>query len=140
MRYLLALVGIGVLLALSPRYMAQQKDPLKDKKDPPAKEKQKEKDKEMPAKEMEEKEPDTTAEDTKLLKDVGVEVEGPALLEYFRKRTFKEADPKRLDRLIRELGDEDFVVRERAYEDLMLLGSSALVALKTAAEKNKNAE
>src|SRR5437660_7678512 len=98
------------------------------------------KQREPPAKEQAEKEPDTTAEDIKTLRDVGLSADGPALLEYFRKRTYREADPKRLDILIRDLGDEDFPVREKAYAELTQLGTSALVAVKQAAENAKDTE
>lgn len=75
---------------------------------------------------------DTTADDQKTLKAVGLAVDGPALLDYFRKRTFKEANPKEMERLIQQLGDSDFVMREKAYAGLISLGPSALVGLKQA--------
>src|SRR6266568_4732097 len=53
---------------------------------------------------------DTTKEDQKTLRDVGLAVDGPALLDYFRKRTFKEANPKEMEALIYQLGDLDFAV------------------------------
>ncbi len=77
-----------------------------------------------------EKEPDTTADDQKTLRDVGLSADGPALLDYFKKRTFPEADPKRVAALIQNLGDEDFEAREKAHRELLNLGSTALVALK----------
>jgi hypothetical protein len=75
---------------------------------------------------------DTTADDQKTLKGVGLAVDGPSMLDYFRKRTFKEANPKEMERLIQQLGDADFATREKAYAGLISLGPSALVGLKQA--------
>src|SRR5262245_35746430 len=75
---------------------------------------------------------DTSKEDQKTLRDVGLAVDGPALLEYFRKRTFKEANPKEMAALILQLGDLDFATREKAYAGLISLGPSAIVGLKQA--------
>jgi hypothetical protein len=75
---------------------------------------------------------DTTVEDQKTLKTVGLATDGPALLDYFRKRTFKEANPKEMDALIQQLGDNEFVIREKAFTGLVTLGPSALVGLKHA--------
>lgn len=86
-----------------------------------------------------EEEPDTTPEDQKLLREMGLGTDGPALLEYFKKRTFKEADPKKVETLIKQLGHEEFAVREKAFAELTALGSSALVGLKQA-EDNPDTE
>src|SRR5438093_13514455 len=107
--------GALALLAMelvSPSF-AQEKDP--PEKDPAP---------------VAEKPRDTTAEDQKILRDVGLSVAGADLLDYFKKRTFPEADPKKVQSLIKSLADEDFHVREKAYDDLLHLGSTALVALK----------
>jgi hypothetical protein len=85
------------------------------------------------------KEPDLTADDQKTLRAVGLTVDGPALLEYFRKHTFKEADPKKVTEFIKELANDEFFVREKAHAGLLALGSGALVGLKEA-EKNPNTE
>jgi hypothetical protein len=68
-----------------------------------------------------------------------VGVDGPSLLEYFRKRTIPEADPQQMTRLIEQLGDDDFFVREKAYATLSGFGAGALVGLKEA-EKSKDPE
>lgn len=75
---------------------------------------------------------DTSVDDQKALKALGLSVDGPALLDYFRKRTYKEANPKEMDLLIKQLGDTDFTVREKAFGGLISLGPSALVGLKQA--------
>src|SRR5207245_284190 len=123
MRYVLLLAGLTIVAVV---YAAAA--PAQDK------------DKEPAVKEPAEKEPDTTADDIKTMRDVGLGADSPALLEYFRKRTYREADPKRLEALIRELGDDDFPVREKAYAELTQLGTSALVAVKQAAESAKDTE
>jgi hypothetical protein len=79
-----------------------------------------------------EKEPDTTAEDQKTLQAVGVGVDGPSILDYYRKRTFTEADPTKVKELINDLGSKNFLVREKAHVELQKLGPAALVALKQA--------
>jgi len=84
------------------------------------------------AEKVAEKEPDSLADDQKALRDVGVKTDGPSLLEYFRKRTFAEADPVKVKNLIRNLGDEDFQVREKAHLELINLGPSAVAGLKQA--------
>jgi hypothetical protein len=74
-----------------------------------------------------------------MLRDLGLRVDCPALLDYFKKRTYPEANPKEMAILIHRLGDEDFEVREQAYDRLLILGAGALVGIKEA-EKNKDPE
>jgi len=83
--------------------------------------------------------PDTSEEDRKLLREIGQGTDGPSLLDYFKKRTFTEANPKEVGAYVRDLADEDFEVREKAYKNLMGLGAGALVALKEA-ENEKDTE
>jgi hypothetical protein len=80
----------------------------------------------------EEKAPDYAAADEKTLRDLKETVDGPGLLDYFRKRTYPEPDPKRLDTLIRQLGDRSFRVREKAHRELISLGANCLTALRVA--------
>src|SRR5438309_10662083 len=79
-----------------------------------------------------EKEPDTTAEDQKTLQAVRVGVDADSILDYYRKRTFTEADPTKVKELIKDLGSKSFLVREKAHGELQKLGPGALVALKQA--------
>ncbi len=74
-----------------------------------------------------------TADDEKLLREAGVPVDGPALVEFFRKRVPAEVTPDRLAALVRQLGDDDFDVRDRASAALRALGARALPALRRAA-------
>ena len=108
--------GLGVLGLMVIFGLAVSQQP--GKQDPP------------PKQEPKEKEPDTTAEDQKTLRDVGIPQDGPALLDYFRKRTLPKADEKQIEELIRQLGDDDFVTREEAYTSLAALGAAATGALK----------
>ncbi|HWY86190.1 MAG TPA: HEAT repeat domain-containing protein [Gemmataceae bacterium] len=78
-------------------------------------------------------------DDQKLLRRRGLGVDGPALLDYFKKRTFRETNPREVSVLIVQLGDEDFEVREHAYDRLLTLGGGALAGIKEA-EKSKDAE
>src|SRR5262245_6265596 len=132
---LLVVLGLAIpLLSVPP--------PTPPPAQPPGKGKDAGKDKE-PGKDKQpgkEEEPDTSADDLRVLKDGGLKPDGPVLIEYFRERTFKEADPKQVDKLIRELGDEDFIVREQAYADLLKLGTSALAAIRLASEHAKDPE
>src|SRR5262245_58997846 len=80
-----------------------------------------------------------TPEEQKILKDVGLPTDGKSLLDYLRKQTYPEADPKQMDDLIRSLGDDSFKVREDAYAKLIGLGKSAIVGLKDA-EKETDPE
>src|SRR5947209_3208015 len=76
--------------------------------------------------------PEATSADEKILRDLKERVDGPGLLEFFRKRTFLDADPKKLQALIRQLGDPSFRVREKAREQLIGLGASCTAAVREA--------
>ncbi len=54
-------------------------------------------------------------------------------------RTIPEADSKKVDTLIKQLGDDDFTARERAFDGLLDIGPGALLGIKEAS-KNKDAE
>jgi HEAT repeat protein len=71
----------------------------------------------------------TVDNDTATLREAGVKADGPALLEFFRKRTFSDDDRARLAALVRQLGHEDFATREKASEALMAAGRSVLPLL-----------
>jgi HEAT repeat protein len=82
--------------------------------------------------------PEIVREDEKTLKAVGL-TEPAKILEYFRKRTFAEADPQELQRLVSKLGSNDFIQREEAFSRLAELGTVALAGLK-GAENDANPE
>jgi hypothetical protein len=76
------------------------------------------------------------AQDERLLKAHGIGTDGPALLDFVRKRTLGDADLRRLDELIQQLGDDQFAVRERASRELVRLGTPALPRLQVAARNS----
>ena len=73
---------------------------------------------------------DTSKDDLKIVNEGGLKGEGADLLEFFRKRTFKQPDPKQLTSLVKQLGDDDFATREKAYTMLRDMGASAMSAIK----------
>jgi HEAT repeat protein len=84
-------------------------------------------------------EPDEAARDEKALVAAKVGTDGPALVEFFRKRAGSEATRARARELIKQLGDDSFDVREKASQELAALGRPALPAL-TDATKSPDAE
>jgi hypothetical protein len=126
MRYVL--IGGVLLLVLVPGLSYSQKEDVKkeEPKNP------------MPAPKAD-LPPDTSADDQKILRDLGLGIDGPALLDYFKKRTYPEANPKEMALLVEQLGDEDFEIREKAHDRLLALGAGALVGIKEA-KKSKDPE
>jgi HEAT repeat protein len=72
------------------------------------------------------------ASDQQVLRQANIEIEDGALMEYFRKRTLFEADQPKVKELVRKLGDDVFVVRNKATNDLIALGPTALPLLREA--------
>src|SRR4051812_40498442 len=70
--------------------------------------------------------------DERLLREHKLPTDGKGLLELLRQRTPDAASEKRLHRLIRDLGDDDFETRERATADLRKFGVPARGALRAA--------
>jgi hypothetical protein len=75
-----------------------------------------------------------TSADEETLHALGLATDGPGLLEFFRKRTLKETDRERIAKLIRQLGDDEFEVRQKASTDLLLIGPVAVPFLQQAAK------
>ncbi len=75
-----------------------------------------------------------TDADRALLQGVGLKTEGPALLDYFRQRTFKQPDPAELARLLKQLGSDSFALRDQAQQDLLKMGLAVIAGLKQAEE------
>src|SRR5579885_190534 len=71
-------------------------------------------------------------QDVKALREARVATDGPALLAYFKERTLSEGDRKKLGALVRQLGDEQFAVREKASQDLFKAGRLAVPVLRPA--------
>lgn len=68
------------------------------------------------------------------LRKAGVEIDGPGLLDFFRRRTLTDADREAIQKQITRLGDDSFVVREKASQDLVKLGTKAVTMLRQAAK------
>ena len=79
-------------------------------------------------------ESDSVAADERTLKAANLGTDGRALLEFFRKRTLKDPDGNRIQKLIRELGDDSFEVREKASAALTELGEVAVPLLRQAVQ------
>ncbi len=77
-------------------------------------------------------EPDQVAADTELLRSAGVATDGPGLIEYFRKRVVNDHDREQVAKLIRDLSNEDFDVREKATAALTTIGAPARPQLQDA--------
>jgi HEAT repeat protein len=75
-----------------------------------------------------------STDDEKLLKAAGVAVDGPGLVEFFRQRTPTADTEKRIEELMKRLGDKRFKVREQAAADLIALGPPALPSLRQTAK------
>ncbi len=62
--------------------------------------------------------------------------EGDATLAEFKKRTLKESDREKVLAVIRQLGDDDFNLRERAQEELQKMGTAVAPLLRQALANN----
>lgn len=74
--------------------------------------------------------PNEQLSDEQLLQKLGIATDGPGLLNYFKERTYPETSPELMQKLIGELSDVRFAVREDAYNKIMKLGSGAMFSLK----------
>jgi hypothetical protein len=72
--------------------------------------------------------------DERLLREAGVGTDGGELLAFFRRNTPSAAEKQRLAALIKQLGDNDFTVREKASRELEKAGRPALPLLRKALE------
>jgi hypothetical protein len=78
--------------------------------------------------------------DERALREAGVGVEGAALLRFFKNRTLSGTDRDGIAALIKQLGDDDFTVREKASADLTAMGPRAEPQLREAAAKSNDPE
>jgi HEAT repeat protein len=65
------------------------------------------------------------ASDEAVLRTAKIPTDGPGLIEFFRKRTVESADNGRLRKLVGQLGDDVFQVREQASAQLIAAGARA---------------
>ncbi|HEV3119392.1 MAG TPA: HEAT repeat domain-containing protein [Gemmataceae bacterium] len=75
---------------------------------------------------------DSRERDEQTLKEAGVAGEGKGLLDFFRKRTLTPEGQKRIEIMVRELGDSRFKIRAKASADLVAEGVVALPFLRQA--------
>jgi hypothetical protein len=75
---------------------------------------------------------DQTSADEATLKEARLKIDGPSLLEFFRKRTLSPAREAALEQTVQRLGAKAFAARERASGDLMAAGRPALRFLRPA--------
>ena len=67
-----------------------------------------------------------------ICKSAGQKTDGPALLEYFKRRTVSETSKVRLADLVTKLGDKSFRQREKASAELVAAGRMAVPFLQAA--------
>ncbi len=79
-------------------------------------------------------EPDPREHDKKLLQQAGIATDATGLLQFFRSRTVSDANRQRASELVKQLGDDDFDIREKAMKDLVALGPAAQPSLLRATE------
>lgn len=79
---------------------------------------------------------DTGADESALLTKAGLETTGPALIDLLRKQSPPRDAQERAKKLVRQLGDEDFSVREKASKELVRLGAVAARALEEASRSD----
>jgi hypothetical protein len=84
--------------------------------------------------------PPSTQADEKLLRDASLSSEGPALLDFFRKRTLADVQREKILALIKQMGDDSFKVREQAFADLLALGPTAAPLLRQAQQSETDIE
>jgi hypothetical protein len=82
---------------------------------------------------------DPGTRDERMLREAGVEPDGPGLLAFIRKNTTTDADLAALERLLKDLGADRFRVREQATLRLIAVGERAVPLLRDA-EKSRDPE
>jgi hypothetical protein len=68
----------------------------------------------------------------KLLREAGVTPDGPGLVAFFRSRVLTPDHQEKLRNAVRQLGSDEFDVRERAAQELVQAGRASLAWLKPA--------
>jgi HEAT repeat protein len=84
--------------------------------------------------------PPVPPSDEQALKAAGLKVNGPALLDFLRKRAAGQADKEQVADLIQALGNKDPILRDKALGELTSLGQAAVPALRQAANELDNAD
>jgi hypothetical protein len=76
----------------------------------------------------------TSRADMELLRSHGIATDGTGLLTFFKQRTADISDEARIKALVRQLGDDQFKVREKASKQLVMIGPRARPFLQTGAK------
>jgi HEAT repeats/PQQ-like domain len=69
--------------------------------------------------------PENTSSDEKVLREAKVKTDGPALLDFIRTRIIADVDAGKIRGWIKDLGNDNFDVREKATQELIRLGNLA---------------
>ena len=77
--------------------------------------------------------PSPLTSDEQKLGSAGLQTDGPALLDYFRRQTLTSAARERITTLVQQLGDRSFKLRDKASTELPSLGMIAVPFLRQAA-------
>src|SRR5262245_44008648 len=72
------------------------------------------------------------AQEEQALKSAGLPTDDQSLLDFFRHRSLKDGDREKLQELVRQLGSKIYKERDRAVNDLIVRGPTALPFLKEA--------
>jgi len=75
---------------------------------------------------------DAAVADEQLLRSLNMPTDGAGLVEFFKKRTFARRRPTEDSSAHRQLGDDEFDVREKAMQDLGAIGAVAKTLLREA--------
>jgi HEAT repeat protein len=75
-------------------------------------------------------EPDASVADEMILKDVGLSIDSPGLLAFFRIRTRGDTPPERIAELIKALHSADAAARGKAVAELVAIGPPAIPLLR----------
>src|SRR5205823_121640 len=80
------------------------------------------------------------ASEEQVLKAAYLGTDGPALVDFFRKRAGPVPDKAQLDALLLKLGDKTVTTAEQAAGELIALGSNAVAALRPIANNPDGGE
>jgi len=64
--------------------------------------------------------------DEQKLKDAGLAIDGPGLLDFFRRQTLTRAAREKIATLVQQLGDKAFRIRDKASAELAMMGMIAV--------------
>ncbi len=82
----------------------------------------------------------STATDEQVLKNVNVDADGPALVDFFKKRVTSNLDNERAGKLTAQLADSKEEIQVKAARELIALGPLAVPALRRAVNEAPNEE